>query len=84
MERNSFNGPMYQDLDVTLTKSFKLPEGRVIGSKAALEFRMDAYNVFNLTSLAPTPKTTITATNFGANTTALASRTIQLQSRFSF
>lgn len=84
MERNSFTGPMYQDLDVTLTKSFRLPEERVIGSKAALEFRMDAYNVFNLTNLAPTPKTTITATNFGANTTALGSRTIQLQSRFSF
>lgn len=84
MERNSFNSPGYQDLDLTLTKSFKLPEGRVIGSNAAIDFRMDAYNIFNLNELAPTPTTSITSTTFGTNGSALGSRTIQLQSRFWF
>jgi hypothetical protein len=84
MERNSFNGPMYQDLDVSITKGFNLPETPVIGSKAHLEFRVDAYNVFNLVSLTPTPTTSITSTSFGANGSALGSRTVQIQTRFSF
>jgi hypothetical protein len=84
MARNSFNGPGYQDFDVSLTKGFHLPEMRVLGDKAMWEFRVDAYNVFNLTELAPTPTTNINSTNFGANGSALGSRTVQLQTRFSF
>ena len=84
IERNSFNGPMYQDFDVSLTKGFNIPEMKVLGDKARIEFRADMFNVFNLTSLAPTPTTSIISTNFGANTSALGSRTIELQSRFSF
>jgi hypothetical protein len=84
MERNSFTGPMYQDVDVSLTKGFNLPEMRALGDHAKIEFRMDAFNLFNLTSLAPTPTTSIVSTTFGANTSALGSRTIELQSLFSF
>jgi hypothetical protein len=84
IERNSFNGPSYQDFDVSLTKGFHLPEMRVLGDKSIIEFRVDAYNVLNLTELTPTPTTSITSTNFGANTSALGSRTVQIQSRFSF
>lgn len=84
IERNSFTGPMYQDFDVSLTKGFNIPEMKVLGDKARIEFRADMFNVFNLTSLAPTPTTSIVSTNFGANTSALGSRTIELQSRFSF
>jgi hypothetical protein len=84
MERNSFTGPMYQDLDISLAKAINIPEMRVIGDKARYEFRMDAFNIFNLTSLTPTPTTNITSTNFGANTSALGSRTIELQTRLSF
>lgn len=82
--RNSFNSPMYQDLDVSLTKGFHIPEMRVIGDKGILEFRVDAFNLLNLTELTPTPATNITSTTFGSNTSALGSRTVQLQSRFSF
>ena len=83
--RNSFNGPMYQDVDVSLAKrGFHIPENRILGDSAMLEFRVDAYNLLNLTELTPTPTTSITSTNFGANTSALGSRTVQLQSRFSF
>jgi hypothetical protein len=84
IERNSFNGPGYQDFDVSLAKGFHIPEMRVIGDKAMWEFRVDAFNVFNLTELAPTPTTSINSTNFGTNGSALGSRSVQLQTRFSF
>ena len=84
MARNSFNGSMYQDLDAKPRQSVPSPETRVIGHNAALEMRVDAYNVFNLTNLTPTPTTNVTSTTFGAATSALGSRTVQIQARFSF
>ena len=84
IERNSFNGPSYQDFDVSLAKGFHLPEMRVLGDKATWEFRVDAFNLFNLTELAPTPSTNINSANFGTNSSALGSRSVQLQTRFSF
>jgi len=45
---------------------------------------VDAYNLFNFQELAGTPTTSITSTAFGENTGALGSRTVELQSRFSF
>jgi hypothetical protein len=84
MERNSFTGPSYQGLNVSLAKAFNLPEMRVIGTHAALEFRVDAYNLFNFQELAGTPTTSITSTTFGSSTTALASRIVELQARFAF
>ncbi len=84
MERNSLTGPGYQDLDVSLAKGFNIPEMRVIGSNARIEFRADAFNLFNLTNLSGSPQSSITNTLFGANNAALGSRTIELQGRFSF
>jgi hypothetical protein len=83
MERNSFTGPSYQGLNVSLTKGFNLPEMRVVGSHAALEFRVDAYNLFNFQELTG-PTTSIVSTTFGQSGGALGSRTVELQSRFSF
>ena len=84
MARNSFTGPSYQDINVSLAKAFGIPPARVIGEHAALEFRVDAYNLFNFQELAGTPTTNITSTTFGQNSGALGSRTVELQSRFSF
>ncbi len=84
MERNSFTGPMYQNVNVSLAKGFNIPRERVIGDAARIEFRVDAFNLFNLTNLAGTPTTSITSTLFGANTGALGSRTLEMQARFSF
>ncbi len=84
MERNSFTGPSYQGVNVSLAKGFNIPEMRVIGDHASLEFRADAYNLFNFQELSGTPTTSITSTTFGENTGALAGRIIELQSRFSF
>ncbi len=84
MERNSFTGPSYQGVNVSLTKGFNFPEARVIGNAARLEFRVDAYNLFNFQELSGTPQTSITSTTFGENSGALGSRTVEMQSRFSF
>jgi len=84
MERNSFTGPSYQGINVSLTKGFNLPEMRVVGSHAALEFRVDAFNLFNFQELSGTPTTSISSATFGESTTALAGRIVELQSRFSF
>ena len=84
MERNSFTGPSYQGLNVSLTKGFNIPSERVIGDHAALEFRVDAFNLFNFQELSGTPTTSITSGTFGESTGALAGRIVELQSRFSF
>lgn len=84
MGRNYFNGPGYQNFDVSLTKAFALPDAKVIGSGARIEFRADVFNIFNLTELAATPSTGITGTGFGVAGSSLGSRTITLSSRFQF
>jgi hypothetical protein len=69
---------------MSLAKGFNLPPARVVGEHAALEFRVDAFNLFNFQELAGTPTTSITSTTFGESTGALGSRTVELQARFSF
>jgi hypothetical protein len=83
MERNSFTGPSYQGVNVSLAKGFNIPSERVIGDHAAFEFRVDAFNLFNFQELTG-PTTSITSTTFGQSGGALGSRTVELQSRFSF
>jgi hypothetical protein len=85
LSRNSFTGPGYRDVDLSLTKGFGIPENRLLGSSARFEIRADMFNVFNLLNLNPTSiATNINASNFGQDTTALGSRTISFQGRFSF
>jgi hypothetical protein len=83
MERNSFTGPMYQSVNASLEKGFNLPHARIIGENAGLNFRVDAYNLFNVTNLSG-PTTSIVSTNFGQSTAALAGRVVEMQARFSF
>lgn len=83
--RNSFNGPGYRDVDFTMTKGFGLPKLPYLGDNAKFEIRMDAYNLFNLLNFDPgSISSNITSTNFGQASSALGSRTIDLQARFSF
>jgi hypothetical protein len=84
-DRNSFNGPGYRDVDASLSKSFGLPNNRVLGEGAQLEIRADAFNIFNLLNLDPGQiKNNINQSSFGADFTALGARTIDFQARFSF
>lgn len=51
IQRNSLLGPHYNDTDVSLTKNFGLPNMKLLGEKASLSFRADAYNLFNKTNI---------------------------------
>jgi hypothetical protein len=92
IQRNSFNGPRYKDVDLTLSKGFGLPNNKILGENAKLEFRLDAYNVFNNLNLNPLGiVNNISASNFGTITDAngqangaLAARVVTLGARFSF
>ena len=83
VSRNSLTGPHYQDLDATLTKSFGLPN-KYLGERTGFEFRVDAFNVLNITNLSSNVDSVITDANFGVSTTGLAGRQVQLQARISF
>ena len=72
-------------LDLTLAKSFGLPNMRVLGENAKLEFRLDAYNVFNNLNFDPTRiSNNIGSTNFGQDQAALGGRVVTLSARFNF
>jgi hypothetical protein len=90
------NGPGYNDVDASLTKAFGFPNTRVLGERTRLEFRVDAYNLFNKLNIegqsidntlgSANPDGSVSSVNpdFGVARNALGSRTVQLQSRFSF
>lgn len=85
VHRNSLTGPGYRDVDITLIKGFGLPNNRVLGEGARLEFRMDAYNLFNNLNFNPADiSNNIANSNFGQDTGALAARVITLGARFNF
>jgi Carboxypeptidase regulatory-like domain/TonB dependent receptor len=85
VERNSLTQPGYRDVDLTLVKGFGFPNNRALGENARLEFRLDAYNVFNNLNFNPNSMSNIiTSANFGTETTALSGRVVTLGARFSF
>jgi hypothetical protein len=83
--RNSFDGPSYRDADMTVSKAFGLPTLPVLRENAKIEIRAEAFNLFNLLNFNPTSiSNNITAADFGQARSALGSRTVTLQARFSF
>ncbi len=91
VRRNFLTGPGYRDVDATLTKSFGLGRIKGLGEGTAIEFRADAFNLFNNLNFKPGGASNgggiadnITAPNFGQDATALGSRTVTLQARFHF
>jgi hypothetical protein len=83
--RNSLDGPEYRDVDATITKAFGLPKLPVLGESARFEIRADAFNLFNnLNFQTSSISNIITSSDFGQAKTALGSRTVNLQARFSF
>jgi hypothetical protein len=85
--RNSFRGPNYQSIDMTFGKNTRLPR---LGENTILQVRLNAFNVFNRTNLAPftfnTDSTIVQSQFFGTagTTPALAGRVLELQARISF
>ena len=85
LDRNSFPGPGYRDVDLTIAKAFGLPNMRVLGENAKLEFKANMLNVFNLLNINPSSiSTNIQSSNLGQASSALGSRTVDIQARFSF
>lgn len=85
VHRNSFNGPGYRDVDLTLSKAFGIPKAPILGENAKVEFRLDAYNVFNNLNFNPQSiSNNIANANFGQMTSALGARVVTLGARFSF
>ncbi len=85
IDRNSFTGPGYQDVDATVTKAFGLHPGRIIGEHASIEVRADAFNLFNTVNLSSSSvDSNFQSSTFGQANNALAGRTVNLQARFSF
>ena len=85
--RNSFNGPCYRDIDVSLAKQVSF-EG--LGHTAVLRFQANMFNAFNLLNLSPitngnaSPAANITDANFGKSTGADAGRQIEFLMRLNF
>jgi hypothetical protein len=85
IDRNSFPGPGYRDVDLNFAKAFRLPKMRVIGENAQFEIKANMLNAFNILNITPTSlSTNIQSSNLGQATNALGSRTIDFQARFSF
>jgi hypothetical protein len=86
--RNSFRGPHYFNIDMSLAKTFGLPDALHLGEGAGFEFRVNAFNVFNMLNLAPIgffdSGAFIEDPNFGRSPRGLAGRVIELQGRFRF
>ena len=88
VHRNSLNGPGYRALDATLVKAFGLPNLRGLGENAKVEFRLDAYNVFNNLNFKNSGPgdivNDINAAGFGRAQAALGGRVVTLGARFDF
>lgn len=86
--RNSQRGPNYFSVDMTLLKRFTFPSLPLFGENAGIEFRANAYNLFNRLNLAPfqanDDNTQIQHVDFGRAIRALSGRVAEFQVRFSF
>lgn len=85
IERNSFRGPQYFNIDMSVAKKIAMP---FINESTNLELRANVFNAFNMINLAPIrffdPGSIITDPNFGRSLRGLAGRVVELQARFRF
>ncbi len=85
VRRNSLTGPDYRGVDLTLSKAFGIPKLPILGENTRIEFRVDAYNIFNILNFNPSDiSNNIAASNFGEAYGALAGRVITMGARFAF
>ena len=77
--RNTFRGPNFQEIDFSVFKNIKA------GERANLQFRAEAFNLFNRTNLQmPSATFGFSTSLFGLTTQAYAARQIQFALRLSF
>jgi hypothetical protein len=81
--RNSFRGPRYFDIDMTLSKKFG-----IFGEGRFFEVKANFFNIFNILNLQPfnfnSPSAQVTNSLFGRAEKGLAGRVIELQGRIQF
>jgi hypothetical protein len=86
--RNSFFGPKYFNVDMSVSKRFGLPNLGVLGENPNFDVRFNFFNIFNIQNIAPfnynTGPTQIQNTTFGEAGSLLAGRVVEMQLRFSF
>lgn len=86
--RNSFRGPAYRSVDLSLVKEIGFGRVPRLGEGARLQLRANLFNAFNELNLAPigffSSGAIITDPNFGRSPNGLSGRVIELQARFSF
>jgi len=92
--RNILRGPNYLGIDMTVQKSFGLPNIKFLGEGARIDIRANLFNIFNKLNLSPLTANSSdqmisfdgTSSNslFGQPQSALAGRTVELQARFTF
>ena len=86
--RNSFRGPKFSSVDLSLVKNFGFSRLPAIGEGAKLELRVNFFNAFNQLNLAPIgffdQGADVNSVNFGRATAGLSGRVAELQARFSF
>ena len=82
--RNSFRGPRYFGVDLSLAKRTGLPS--FLGEGAFLEVKANFFNAFNNLNLAPFGffSPTVDNNDFGRARNALAGRVVEFQARFNF
>jgi hypothetical protein len=84
--RNTFRGPRYFDVDMSLAKRFGLSS--LLGEGRFLEVKANFFNAFNILNLQPfnfnSPSTQVTNALFGRAERGLAGRVIELQGRIQF
>ena len=78
--RNTFTGPGYANVDLALTRSFRLPVGSGVTN---LQLRAEAFNVFNRVNLGQ-PDGNLASPTFGRSTQAYPGRGVQLGMRMEF
>ena len=75
--RNTFRGPKYATIDLSLGRSFAVHEGK------QLQLRLEAFNALNNVNLY-LPNADLSLGNFGKSTQAFEARTMQIGARFIF
>jgi Carboxypeptidase regulatory-like domain/TonB dependent receptor-like, beta-barrel len=84
--RNSFRGPKYRAVDLTVAKRFGLPSA--LGEGANFEIKANLFNVFNLLNLQSfgfnTDSTNVTNSSFGKALGGLSGRVVEIQGRINF
>ena len=85
--RNTFFGPKYFNLDMSVQKRFGLPNLGVLGERPNFDIRFNFFNILNSRNIAPLGSASsnrINNPNFTEGTALLAGRVVEMQLRFSF